>query len=47
MVRLIQLKYAINIHLTTLDVTYNPKKQNKKLRRNIVISENIKFKMQC
>ncbi len=26
MVRLIKLKYAINIHLTTLDVTYIPNK---------------------
>ncbi len=29
MVTLIKLKYAININLTTLDVTYNPNVQNR------------------
>ncbi len=53
MVRLLKLKYAININLTTLDVTYNPKNitDKKKLRRNIVISKKkhqiqTKFEMQ-
>ncbi len=47
MVRLIKLKYAININLTTLDVTYNPDKHNwyEKTKKNIVMSKkNIKFK---
>ncbi len=54
MTRLIELKYAINTTLTTLDVTYNPNKHNwqkKNLQRNIATSKKkhqiqIKFEMQ-
>ncbi len=55
MARLIELKYAINITLTTLDVPFNPNKHNwqtKKLKRNIATSKKkhqiqTKFEMQC
>ncbi len=39
MVRLIKLKYAIKIYLTTSDVTYNPNKHKNKLRRNRYFKE--------
>ncbi len=45
----IKLKYAININLTTLDVTYNPNKHNwseKTKKKQLFQRKNIKFEMQ-
>ncbi len=43
MITLNKLKYALNIHLTTLDVTYNPIKQTK--NKQLFQRKNIKFEM--
>ncbi len=49
MVRLIKLKFAININLTTLDVTYNPNKHNwleKTKKKRSYFKEKTTFEMQ-
>ncbi len=48
MVRLVKLKYAININLTTFDVTFNAYKHNwlekKTKKKHSYLKKNIKFK---
>ncbi len=48
MVRLVKLKYSININLTTFDVTFNPNKHNwlekKTKKKHSYLKKNITFK---